>query len=208
MKSATCPNKPRLERFSLGDVSAVEADYLESHVDSCAVCAETLELLQAEDDLVAAMRAGSPILAEAGADSLNLLMSQAYGLHHAAISTLIDSHVEQQAGHAPAALEFLEPSTDPGELGLLGPHRIKRIIGQGGMGIVFEAIDLRLHRTVALKVILGARHDNERYQSRRSGRSEIVGPIAASEHRSNPRNRQGTRTILLDDGVCGRRHIG
>ena len=55
MNPATCPNKHRLERFSLGNVSALEADYLESHLDSCAACAETLDLLQTEDDLVVAI---------------------------------------------------------------------------------------------------------------------------------------------------------
>ena len=204
MKSATCPNKPRLERFSLGDISALEADFLESHVDSCTACSQALELLKAEDDLVAAMRAGSSILAEAPGDSLNLLMSQAYGLHHAAISTLIDSHLEQQAGHSPVALEFLEPSTEPGELGQLGPHRIKRIIGQGGMGVVFEAFDARLHRTVALKVILDARHSNERYQLRFQAEATS---LARLQHPNIVQiyeiGRQGARSYLTMEFVDG-----
>ena len=35
----------------------------------------------------------------------------------------------------------------------IGPFRIERILGQGGMGTVFEAFDQSLHRTVALKVL-------------------------------------------------------
>src|ERR1700722_13292967 len=35
----------------------------------------------------------------------------------------------------------------------LGPFRIVRVIGVGGMGEVYEAIDNTLHRRVALKII-------------------------------------------------------
>ncbi|HAH48803.1 MAG TPA: hypothetical protein DCM07_28980, partial [Planctomycetaceae bacterium] len=50
-------------------------------------------------------------------------------------------------------LDFLTPSDDPNLLGSLGEYQIYNIIGQGGMGIVFRALDPKLNRIVAIKVM-------------------------------------------------------
>ncbi len=42
------------------------------------------------------------------------------------------------------------------ELSELAHYRIVRLLGQGGMGKVYQAEDLKLHRVVALKVMLPA----------------------------------------------------
>ena len=50
-------------------------------------------------------------------------------------------------------LEFLLPPQEPGEIGRLAGYRVIRLLAKGGMGMVFEAVDVQLDRAVALKVM-------------------------------------------------------
>jgi serine/threonine protein kinase len=50
-------------------------------------------------------------------------------------------------------LALLRPPQADGELGRLAHFAITRLLGRGGMGAVFAADDLLLHRKVALKVM-------------------------------------------------------
>ncbi len=53
----------------------------------------------------------------------------------------------------PDGIAFLSPPQGAGELGRLNGYRILRLLGQGGMGMVFEAEDIRLKRRIALKAM-------------------------------------------------------
>lgn len=56
-------------------------------------------------------------------------------------------------GRHASAYSLLRPAQEPDELGRLGGFRLLRLLGRGGMGMVFEADDPALSRRVAVKVM-------------------------------------------------------
>ncbi|MEO1617784.1 MAG: serine/threonine-protein kinase [Planctomycetota bacterium] len=74
---------------------------------------------------------------------------------------------------SPVAMPFLAKSDDPAYIGRLHHFEISRVLGRGGMGIVFEAFDTHLQRTVAIKVLNPeyAKNDVARQRFCREGRA-------------------------------------
>lgn len=77
--------------------------------------------------------------------------------------------------------EWLEPSVDENLLGLLGPYEVRRILAEGGMGLVLEARDPLLDRDVAIKLIKPQQVGSDLARERMLREARAV---AAIEHES------------------------
>jgi serine/threonine-protein kinase len=95
----------------------------------------------------------------------------------------------------PAYAQILGPTDDPEMLGRIGNYEVMGVVGEGGMGIVFKALDRALNRVVAIKVIdpLLAKVGAARQRFGREARAmaavshEHVVPIySVSEHQGLP----------------------
>ncbi len=78
---------------------------------------------------------------------------------------------------------------------MVGPYRLIRELGRGGMGVVFEAEDTRLHRRVALKAVWSGGHDAGEQRLRQEARA-----AAALVH-------PNIATIYALDDIGGRAYL-
>ncbi|MGL4553415.1 MAG: protein kinase domain-containing protein, partial [Gemmataceae bacterium] len=82
--------------------------------------------------------------------------------------------------HSPKTLIDSTPSPRPAPLPqLVGPpgYELLGILGRGGMGVVYKALQRGLNRVVALKMILGGAHAGDEERCRFLGEAEVVASL-------------------------------
>ncbi len=160
-----CPDVTILEDFLLGRLEPPTLSQCESHVAECQSCHETLRGLNSHDTLsehVAGAFPGSEssfietedraqvdglvnrLLEQTGADA----RPRSHG------PRLSATEAEVLADRAAEVLRCVTPAEDGQELlGSIGDYQLIRLLGSGSTGVVFQANDQNLNRTVALKVL-------------------------------------------------------
>jgi serine/threonine protein kinase len=153
-----CPDAQSLQRFLLGRNTPDEATALEEHLDSCESCQATLNTLHADDSMVKALQAQNNTEDVTANDGVRLLTEWLKKLRPKSevIPPLDDTKTFEKSDNVASTVsfEFLAPRQNPTELGRLGQYHVRKVLGAGGMGVVFEAYDPDLDRLVALKTML------------------------------------------------------
>jgi WD40 repeat protein len=126
----TCPSDDTLPRFLAGTLAAADEDAVSRHVEACAACQRSLDLLSADPDLPAF----SPQKEQAPDDFLSRLEAVPQAMR-------LSSVPRRSAGFAPGQLPHVEG------------YEVLAEIGRGGMGVVYHCRHLTLGREVALKLL-------------------------------------------------------
>jgi serine/threonine-protein kinase len=128
---ATACRPHLLHEAIANQLSAEEYDELSSHVDHCDHCRHELELLSGG--------------------------SQWHSRVRECLSTTTEIDLDSCGDDASEADDdwrgFLESSDDPTKLGRIGKYEIESLVGRGGFGVVFKALDPELNRYVAVKLL-------------------------------------------------------
>ncbi len=134
-----------LQEMLRGESNGVEAGEMLDHVETCARCQHRLDELAAnESEWQKAVEVLSSNASEETSEGR-------VGMH----ASLRLSHLDGRpvAWTESMARQLLSSPSHPEMLGRIGRYDVERLIGSGGMGVVFKAWDTELNRPVAIKLL-------------------------------------------------------
>ncbi len=138
MSSSLCPERRLLDELIAGNLAPDRLSELEVHLDGCPSCRQVVDAGFRRDPV---RPAGTAVAWDPPSVELRRAMAELQGFAPT-----------RAAGDLPNG-----PVTE--RFGRLGEYELRREIGRGGMGQVYEAFDPALERIVAIKVIAGSGRD-------------------------------------------------
>jgi serine/threonine protein kinase/formylglycine-generating enzyme required for sulfatase activity len=167
-----CPSSDQLAEYALGTLSRDVVEKLESHLNNCSACVETMEFLDSQADDFTRLLCLQP-----DPEEIEYLQEDAYVSAVAAVSRLClsdsERSTEEHSLWPPVAPILRVPQA--GER--IGQYELLRLVGKGGMGLVYKARHERLGQIVALKVLSLARVNEPRMQERFHREIQAAGKI-------------------------------
>ena len=182
-----CPPTKILADYLGGELREPELGRCEQHLQDCQSCEETIRGLRVDETTYDSF-------AKLAISALQDQANDDVGSRSAEDEPLVERLVGEIAGlpdrsigprlledRAAEVTQRLPPAAGPDTLGRLGDYQIKRLLGAGSTGVVYEALDQRLHRRVALKVLrpsLGAAaHDRFMAEARSAAAIDHPGVV-------------------------------
>lgn len=164
-----CPDTQALQCLLLGRLPETDGELLYQHLEECDQCVQFARTFDADDLLLDTVRAQAERPQAENAAVAGLIQTlRRLGLPRTEAGP-VPGPIDQVTWDAdttppfgevgatsPDLCDFLAPAQEPGEVGRLGPYRVLNVLGSGGMGVVFRAVDPDLQRPVALKAMLPA----------------------------------------------------
>ena len=165
--ASVCPDVSVLQQLALGAMPPQEVEHLARHCEQCPRCIQLLHSFKAEDTLIEAMAAQGTAPDQSRDAVVNALIQRLKSLPSPALSSSMEMTTPLAGAATPsgqaAVAESIEntlasdvslaPAQSPDEIGRLGGYRVLKMLGAGGMGMVYHAEDVHLQRPIALKVM-------------------------------------------------------
>lgn len=185
-KVLDCPSGANLKEFALGRMVGPQGEAILEHIEACPSCAAALQPFLAEDTIADALQGKETLDNKEDQEVLQKLLArvralpkqaqqaeetmdtvdqpEAWGAHQAKDSMTGDTQGPADPGDEED--DALAPPQAPDEIGRLGPYRVLKVLGEGGMGKVYLAEDPGLKRKVALKVMKSSLARNAKARQR------------------------------------------